>query len=144
MVARRALEGLEARARGRQQRFAFERRGDLLPFSLELLQREMQSAAPFVERRVRLCKKPWNAGYVRKVDLAACAAPRLARSRQRRIAARAGENFAERVGSRLCGRFVAQGRDRGWDSEVVPVHRSRYVKAAGEKRTTVTRPSLAE
>src|SRR5688500_17652720 len=102
MVARRALEGLEARARGRQQRFAFARRGDLLPFALELLQREMQSAAPFVERRVRRRKQPWNAGDVWKADFAARAAPRVGRARQRRIAARTGKELAECVGGRFC------------------------------------------
>ena len=54
MVARRPLEALEPRARGRAQRRARERGGELLSFALEFLQGEVQAAAPFAERGVRL------------------------------------------------------------------------------------------
>src|SRR5688572_22648575 len=72
----------------------------------------MQAAAPFAERRVRLCEQPWDARDARKVDVAAGAAPCGAGFGEGRVAARAGEKIAQRVARGCCGRygrFVAQG-----------------------------------
>ena len=79
-----------------------------LPIALEFLQREMQAAAPFAECGVRLREQPRNAGDARKLDLAAGAAPRSAGLGERRVAARAREKLAQRVGGSDCVRFVAQ------------------------------------
>ena len=65
-------------------------------------------------------------------------------SGERCVAARAGEKVAECVGRRHRGRFVGLELIVAAIAGSKPVHRSRYVKAGGAKRTTVTRPSLAE
>jgi hypothetical protein len=106
VVTRRALDAFEPRARLLPQRRIRERRSDLLPLALQALQGEVQAAAPFAERCVRLGKEPGDAGHAWEIDFAARAPPRGAGCGERRIAARAGQELAEKV-SRHGGRIVA-------------------------------------
>ena len=99
-----ARRGRASRARGSSSRARVaaaasrsRARRELLPFALEPLQREMQAAAPFAERRVRARRtaRDRRRPCGKSTRQPAQRSPSPLR-RERRVAARAGEQLAER------------------------------------------------
>src|SRR5690606_744378 len=104
VVGRRGAQRGETLARGSAKAGPRERGVELGGALRELAQREVQSAAPFAERRVRLREQPRNAVDQRKVDLAAGAAQAVrGRIERRAVAARARESVESGHERRTCG-----------------------------------------